>query len=92
MQTMVSICLHRRIYVFTLSVMDGLLVWIVSGGTDNFSATSGKVNSPESVPDLEKAMYLTVEGYPCVRLLNLSGEIGCASKSYLMLPFSLHSS
>ncbi|KAJ0981249.1 hypothetical protein J5N97_009504 [Dioscorea zingiberensis] len=33
----------------------------------------------ESVPDLEKAMYLTVEGYPCVRLLNLSGEIGCSN-------------
>ncbi|KAM0949128.1 putative nicastrin [Dioscorea sansibarensis] len=33
----------------------------------------------ESVPDLEKVMYLTVEGYPCVRLLNLSGEIGCSN-------------
>ncbi|XP_077241148.1 Zn-dependent exopeptidases superfamily protein [Tasmannia lanceolata] len=36
-------------------------------------------DSLESVPDLDKAMYLTVEGYPCVRLLNLSGEIGCAN-------------
>ncbi|KAF5191239.1 Nicastrin [Thalictrum thalictroides] len=41
--------------------------------------TSGEVNSLESVPDLENAMYLTVNGYPCVRLLNLSGEIGCAN-------------
>lgn len=36
-------------------------------------------NAYESVPDLERAMYLTVEAYPCVRLLNLSGEIGCSS-------------
>ncbi|RWR95970.1 nicastrin isoform X1 [Cinnamomum micranthum f. kanehirae] len=40
---------------------------------------AGKVKSLESVPDLENAMYLSVEGYPCVRLLNLSGEIGCAN-------------
>ncbi|KAG1358763.1 putative nicastrin [Cocos nucifera] len=44
--------------------------WNVSGATDIL----------ESVPDLEKAMYLNVESYPCVRLLNLSGEIGCSSK------------
>lgn len=43
------------------------------------SSFAGKVNSLESVPDLEKAMYLMVDGYPCVRLLNLSGEIGCAN-------------
>ncbi|KAG9443953.1 hypothetical protein H6P81_015293 [Aristolochia fimbriata] len=40
---------------------------------------SGNVKSLESVPDLEKAMYLVVDGYPCVRLLNLSGAIGCAN-------------
>ncbi|OWM64372.1 hypothetical protein CDL15_Pgr020339 [Punica granatum] len=33
----------------------------------------------ESVPDLQKLMYTVVDGYPCVRLLNLSGEIGCAN-------------
>ncbi|GLJ11946.1 hypothetical protein SUGI_0180740 [Cryptomeria japonica] len=33
----------------------------------------------ESVPELEKAMYVGVNGTPCVRLLNLSGEIGCAN-------------
>ncbi|KAJ9564606.1 hypothetical protein OSB04_000572 [Centaurea solstitialis] len=33
----------------------------------------------ESVPELEKSMYVAVDGYPCVRLLNLSGEIGCAN-------------
>ncbi|XP_042484408.1 nicastrin [Macadamia integrifolia] len=33
----------------------------------------------ESVPDLELSMYLNMDGYPCVRLLNLSGEIGCAN-------------
>lgn len=36
----------------------------------------------ESVPDLEKAMYLDVEAYPCVRLLNLSGEIGCSNPGH----------
>lgn len=25
-------------------------------------------------------MYVAVDGYPCVRILNLSGEIGCSSK------------
>ncbi|KAL7607850.1 hypothetical protein Lser_V15G12044 [Lactuca serriola] len=33
----------------------------------------------ESVPDLEKSMYMVIDGYPCIRLLNLSGEIGCAN-------------
>uniref|UniRef100_A0A7N0TBR3 Nicastrin n=1 Tax=Kalanchoe fedtschenkoi TaxID=63787 RepID=A0A7N0TBR3_KALFE len=36
-------------------------------------------NQMRSVPDLERAMYAAVDGYPCVRLLNLSGEIGCAN-------------
>lgn len=36
-------------------------------------------SSMESVPDLQKQMYTVLEGYPCVRLLNLSGEIGCAN-------------
>ncbi|XAR73569.1 hypothetical protein NMG60_11007579 [Bertholletia excelsa] len=38
-----------------------------------------KVNSLESVPDLEQSMYMVVDGFPCVRLLNLSGEIGCSN-------------
>ncbi|KAM7268197.1 hypothetical protein ACFE04_010363 [Oxalis oulophora] len=33
----------------------------------------------ESVPDLQNSMYLVVDGYPCVRLLNLTGEIGCSN-------------
>ncbi|KAI4299624.1 hypothetical protein L6164_033063 [Bauhinia variegata] len=33
----------------------------------------------ESVPDLQKSMYKIVDGYPCVRLLNLSGTIGCSN-------------
>ncbi|MBA0576944.1 hypothetical protein Golob_028111 [Gossypium lobatum] len=33
----------------------------------------------ESVPDLQKSMYMVVDGYPCVRLVNLSGEIGCSN-------------
>ncbi|KMS99114.1 hypothetical protein BVRB_2g047570 [Beta vulgaris subsp. vulgaris] len=40
---------------------------------------SGNINSLDSVPDLERSMYKVVDGYPCVRLLNLSGEIGCAN-------------
>lgn len=39
----------------------------------------GDTNTLESVPDLEKAMYFNARGYPCVRLLNLSGEIGCSN-------------
>lgn len=42
-------------------------------------ALSGKINSMESVPDLVNSMYMVVDGYPCVRLLNLSGEIGCSN-------------
>ncbi|KAE8021938.1 hypothetical protein FH972_007785 [Carpinus fangiana] len=33
----------------------------------------------ESVPDLQKEMYKIIDGYPCVRLLNLSGVIGCSN-------------
>ncbi|KAG7036691.1 Nicastrin [Cucurbita argyrosperma subsp. argyrosperma] len=36
-------------------------------------------HSMESVPDLQNSMYLVVDGYPCIRLLNLSGEIGCSN-------------
>ncbi|CAN1122995.1 At3g52640/At3g52650 [Linum perenne] len=35
--------------------------------------------SMESVPDLQNSMYKVVDGLPCVRLLNLSGEIGCSN-------------
>lgn len=34
----------------------------------------------ESIPDLQESMYMVVDGYPCVRLLNRSGKIGCSSK------------
>ncbi|XP_020395732.1 nicastrin [Zea mays] len=40
---------------------------------------SGDGATLESVPELVKAMYLNVESFPCVRLLNLSGEIGCSN-------------
>ncbi|KAJ0245631.1 Nicastrin [Hirschfeldia incana] len=40
---------------------------------------AGEIRSIESVPDLQKLMYVAVDGYPCVRLLNLSGEIGCSN-------------
>ncbi|RZC70238.1 hypothetical protein C5167_033377 [Papaver somniferum] len=55
-----------------------VLLFLISQLHLSFSA-SDQVNTLESVPDLEQSMYLTVNGYPCVRLLNLSGEIGCAS-------------
>ncbi|XP_050135438.1 nicastrin [Malus sylvestris] len=40
---------------------------------------SGHTSKMESVPDLQSSMYMTLDGYPCVRLLNLSGEIGCSN-------------
>lgn len=43
------------------------------------AAPAGQHSSLESFPELERAMYITVDGTPCVRLLNLSGEIGCAN-------------
>lgn len=46
------------------------------------------MNSIESVPDLRKLMYIVADGYPCVRLLNLSGEIGCSSKILFRLYLS----
>ncbi|XP_061340339.1 nicastrin [Gastrolobium bilobum] len=39
----------------------------------------GQSSSMESVPDLQNTMYTVVDGYPCVRLLNLSGTIGCSN-------------
>ncbi|CAN6246191.1 unnamed protein product [Urochloa humidicola] len=42
-------------------------------------AASGDGATLESVPDLVNAMYLNIESFPCVRLLNLSGEIGCSN-------------
>lgn len=46
------------------------------------SAVSGDVATLESVPDLVKAMYVNIESFPCVRLLNLSGEIGCSNPGH----------
>ncbi|KAK7285268.1 hypothetical protein RJT34_20033 [Clitoria ternatea] len=43
------------------------------------SCFSGQSSSMESVPDLQSTMYAVIDGYPCVRLLNLSGAIGCAN-------------
>ncbi|KAL9230907.1 hypothetical protein vseg_006198 [Gypsophila vaccaria] len=44
-----------------------------------FSSSERTIDSLVSVPDLERSMYKVVDGYPCVRLLNLTGEIGCAN-------------
>ncbi|PQQ09583.1 nicastrin [Prunus yedoensis var. nudiflora] len=40
---------------------------------------SGQTIMMESVPDLQSSMYMTLDGYPCVQLLNLSGVIGCSN-------------
>lgn len=40
----------------------------------------GDAETLESVPDLVKAMYINVESFPCVRLLNHSGQVGCSSE------------
>lgn len=40
---------------------------------------SGELSSMESIPDLQESMYMVVDGYPCVRLLNRSGKIGCSN-------------
>ncbi|XP_073149434.1 nicastrin isoform X2 [Henckelia pumila] len=55
-----------------------LLLSVVARFHPSVSA-SGKTNSFESVPDLEKSMYTQIDGYPCVRLLNISGAIGCSN-------------
>ncbi|KAI4321244.1 hypothetical protein MLD38_034649 [Melastoma candidum] len=43
------------------------------------STSSGGTKSMGSVPDLQQLMYTTIDSYPCVRLLSLSGEVGCAN-------------
>uniref|UniRef100_A0A5B7BU84 Nicastrin n=1 Tax=Davidia involucrata TaxID=16924 RepID=A0A5B7BU84_DAVIN len=55
-----------------------VFLWFIARLHLSFSA-SEEWNSLESVPDLEKSMYMVIDGYPCVRLLNLSGEIGCSN-------------
>ncbi|KAJ4706851.1 Nicastrin [Melia azedarach] len=42
-------------------------------------SSSGQLSSMESIPNLHDSMYMVVDGYPCVRLLNLSGKIGCSN-------------
>ncbi|AES70939.2 M28 Zn-peptidase nicastrin [Medicago truncatula] len=43
------------------------------------SSISAQSTSMESVPDLQSTMYTDVDGFPCVRLLSLSGTIGCSN-------------
>ncbi|GBG84052.1 hypothetical protein CBR_g37928 [Chara braunii] len=40
---------------------------------------AGWSKSLQSVPELENAMYKIIDNTPCVRLLTLSGEIGCSN-------------
>ncbi|KAI9160899.1 hypothetical protein LWI28_012589 [Acer negundo] len=42
-------------------------------------SSSDELRSMESIPDLRDSMYMVIDGYPCVRLLNLSGKIGCSN-------------
>ncbi|XP_064939098.1 nicastrin-like [Musa acuminata AAA Group] len=44
-----------------------------------YRSIAGATDALESVPDLQSAMYRNIKSYPCVRLLNLSGEIGCSN-------------
>ncbi|XP_044468163.1 nicastrin isoform X3 [Mangifera indica] len=44
-----------------------------------FRLSFSESNSMESIPDLWDSMYMVVDGFPCVRLLNLSGKIGCSN-------------
>ncbi|THU47345.1 hypothetical protein C4D60_Mb09t14510 [Musa balbisiana] len=44
-----------------------------------YRSIAGATDTLESVPDLQRAMYRNIKSYPCVRLLNLSGEIGCSN-------------
>ncbi|XP_055828561.1 nicastrin isoform X2 [Solanum dulcamara] len=61
---------YSKLFFFLICLLSRFLL--------SFSA-SDQVNSFQSVPDLEKSMYMAIDGYPCVRLLNLSGEIGCSN-------------
>ncbi|KAF9683851.1 hypothetical protein SADUNF_Sadunf04G0057000 [Salix dunnii] len=83
--------LKRAEFDFGLYFQKMMSVWLMAPGVksgpaiqdkpgDNGRPTihSGSVNSMESVPDLTKSMYVDFDGYPCVRLLNLTGEIGCS--------------
>uniref|UniRef100_A0A803NHH0 Nicastrin n=1 Tax=Cannabis sativa TaxID=3483 RepID=A0A803NHH0_CANSA len=45
----------------------------------NFQLSLAETNLMQSVPDLQNSMYKVVDGDACVRLLNLSGEIGCSN-------------
>ncbi|KAL9260542.1 Nicastrin-like protein, partial [Drosera capensis] len=42
-------------------------------------ALSGEMEPLDSVPALGRTLYKVIDAFPCVRLLNLSGEIGCAN-------------
>ncbi|GAB2212538.1 hypothetical protein Drorol1_Dr00020511 [Drosera rotundifolia] len=42
-------------------------------------ALSGETEPLDSVPALGRTLYKVIDAFPCVRLLNLSGEIGCAN-------------
>jgi hypothetical protein len=52
----------------------GLLLVLLTPGV-----VLAKPSSLRSVPDLEAAMYATIDGWPCVRLLTIDGEIGCSN-------------
>ncbi|CAA3027034.1 nicastrin isoform X2 [Olea europaea subsp. europaea] len=64
-----------------MATVTSLLLFVLCASFGLSFSDSGQENSFESVPDLEKSMYMHVDGYPCVRVLNLSGEIGCSNPS-----------
>ena len=57
----------------------------------SLSHTSKTTKSSDIVPDLQNTMYAFIDGYPCVRLMNLSGTISCSSESPRSLILSLSS-
>lgn len=66
-----------------------LAVGVHIANSDGRLVGSGLCSSFKSVSDLETAMYQVLESTPCVRLLNLTGEVGCSSKPCLALKFAV---
>ncbi|GMH30231.1 hypothetical protein Nepgr_032074 [Nepenthes gracilis] len=60
-------------------VSNSLLRLLICFTAQFHASFAGQVHSLDSVPDLERSMFRVIDGFPCVRLLNISGEIGCAN-------------
>ncbi|KAJ8430492.1 hypothetical protein Cgig2_004685 [Carnegiea gigantea] len=67
-----------KMWVWRICLVDDNVGFL--GAYEAILIPNEQVKSLDSVPDLEKSMYKIIDGYPCVRLLHISGETGCASK------------